>query len=217
MTVHIADDNQIIIEGFKALFDINNINLVGTSNNGVELINWLKNNSTDIVILDISMPLKNGIEVLEYFNTNKINQKVIIVSEYLELEFIRKTIGNGALGYVSKQFAAVDIIKALTVVDNGGTFFSTDVQEFLIKECLSFHANSNNEFATSMLEKSLSKQELKILLLHAQEYSSQKISEELSISKSTVRSYKTRMREKVNLEPKKGLELRLKYIKGITE
>ncbi|CAA0150924.1 response regulator transcription factor [Tenacibaculum maritimum] len=217
MTVHVADDNQIIVEGFKALFSKYNINVLGHSNNGVDLINWLSVNTVDIVILDISMPQKNGIEVINYLNNNNIKQKVIVVSAYIELQFIKDTVGNGALGYISKQFASSDIINALEIVSKGGAYFSTDVQEYLIKECLNFNTNSNSQFATAMLEKSLSPQEMKILLLHAQKYSSEDISEQLSIAKSTVRSYRDRIRNKLNLTPKKGLELRLKYLKSTSK
>ncbi|WP_299125748.1 response regulator transcription factor [uncultured Tenacibaculum sp.] len=215
MDVHIADDSQIIIEGFKSLLLQYNINIVGTSNNGLEVIEWLKNNTADVVILDISMPLKNGIEVVEYLNENKIDQKVIIVSGFLQFDFIRNTVGKGAQGFVSKQFASLNIIDALNVVYNGGTYFSIDVQELLIKECLNFDQNSNSEFASYMLGKSLSKQEMNILLLHAKNYNSSEISEELNIKKSTIRTYTARIRDKLNLDSKIGWQQRLKQFKNL--
>jgi DNA-binding NarL/FixJ family response regulator len=217
MTVHIADDHKIIIEGFVAILLNKKIDIVGTSGNGHELIEWLKKNDADIIILDISMPIKNGIEVLEYFKENNIIQKVIIVSTYVQLEFIRATLGNGAQGFISKALAGSCIAEALRKVDKGETYFSTDVQELLIRECLSFRSNANSDFATSMLEKSLSKQEINILLLHAQNLSSQEISEELKITKSTIRSYKTRIREKLNIPEIIGISKRLAFIKGIKE
>ncbi|MDB0602306.1 response regulator transcription factor [Tenacibaculum maritimum] len=216
MNIHIADDYQLIIDGFRALLINDNINVVGTSCNGIELISWLKTNKADIVILDISMPLKNGIEVIDYLKENGINQKVIIVSGYLQLDFIKSTVGNGAKGFVSKQFAAISIVEALHKVYDGETYFSTDVQELLIQECLNFENNPNSEFSTSMLEKSLSKQEISILLLHAQKYNSKEISDELKISQSTIRSYRTRIREKLNISEVTGFSKRLAFLKGIS-
>ena len=217
MKVHIADDHRIIIEGFESILQFENIEIVGTSKNGDELINWLDKNEVDIIILDISMPQKNGIEVLEYFFKNNIYHKVIIVSGYLRLNYIRETIGKGAKGFISKEFAGVCIVEALEKVYKGETYFSTDIQEILIKECLCFEDNPNKDFATSMLEKSLSKQEINILLLHAQEKSSQEISEELEISKSTIRTYRNRIREKLNIPEAIGFSKRLAFIKGIIE
>ena len=215
MNVHVAEDFGLIIDGFKSILKNEGIDVVGTSTNGLELIPWLQSNKADIVILDITMPVMNGIEVVEYFKENNIDQKVIIVSSFLDLEFIRSTVGNGAKGYISKTFVAFNIIEALHKVYNGETFFSTDVQELLIKECLKSNSPSNNEFANSMLEKNLSKQELQILLMHAQEYSPQEISSELKISLSTIRSYRNRIRNKLNLSEIIGFPKRLELIKRI--
>ena len=106
MTVHIADNHKLIVDGFSTLLKNNNINVVGSSNNGLEVINWFQKNKADILILDISMPLRNGIEVVEYFKSNNLDQKIIIVSEYLNLIFLQKTIGNGASGYISKNICS---------------------------------------------------------------------------------------------------------------
>ena len=130
------------------------------------------------------------------------------------MQFIRSTVGNGAQGYVTKDYAAVSIIEALERVNTGGSFFSTDVLELLIEECFKFYQNSDSEYARVLLEKSLSKQEINILLLHAQKYTSEEISKKLNIKKSTIRTYTSRIREKISLNPKETLKLRLEYLKG---
>ena len=213
MNVHIADNHKLIVDGFSTLLKNNNINVVGSSNNGLEVINWFQKNKADILILDISMPLRNGIEVVEYFKSNNLDQKIIIVSEYLNLIFLKKTIGNGASGYISKTFAAATIIDALHKVYNGGIYFSLDIQELLIDKCLSFKQDGDRDFATILLEKKLSKQEMNILLMHSEKYNSTEISEKLKISKSTIRTYIARIKEKLNSNPKEGYLDRLAYLK----
>ncbi|CAA0142446.1 response regulator [Tenacibaculum maritimum] len=178
MTVHIADDCSLIADGFESLFKATqntSIKIIGRSSNGEELIEWLHDNIVDIVILDIDMPKKNGIEVLQYLKKYAIAQKVIVVSEYLLLDFIKKTMDNGAEGYISKQFAYANILEGLEEVYKGNTYLSTDVQELLVQEYLNFYQGSNSEFARLILGKSLSKQKIRELLLHAKRYDSVEI------------------------------------------
>ena len=122
--------------------------------------------------------------------------------------------GNGASGYISKSFAAATIIDALHQVYNGGVYFSLDIQELLIDKCLSFKQDVDRDCVTILLEKKLSKQEMNILLMHAKKYNSSEISEKLKISESTVRSYISRIKDKLNLNPEKGQKERIKYLKS---
>jgi DNA-binding NarL/FixJ family response regulator len=214
MKVHITDDHKLVVEGYRVLLENNNINVVGSSTNGQQVIDWFQTNNADVLILDISMPVKNGIEVVAYFKNYQPELKIIIVSEYLKLTFIEQTIGNGAWGYVSKSFAAASIIDAIHKVYDGEYFFSLDIQEFLINTSLSFKQDQESNSAIIILEKSLSQQEINILLMHVKKYNSIKISEKLKISESTVRSYIARIKDKLNLNPEKGHKERIKYLKS---
>ena len=214
MKVHIADDHKLVVEGYSILLENNNINVVGTSANGQQVIDWFQTNNADVLILDISMPVKNGIEVVAYFKNYQPELKIIIVSEYLKLTFIEQTIGNGARAYISKAFAAASIIDAIHKVYDGEYFFSLDIQEFLINTSLSFKQDQESNSAIIILEKSLSQQEINILLMHAKKYNSSEISVKLKISESTVRSYIARIKDKLNLNPEKGHRERIKYLKS---
>ena len=214
MKVHITDDHKLVVEGYRVLLENNNINVVGTSTNGQQVIDWFQTNNADVLILDISMPVKNGIEVVAYFKNYQPELKIIIVSEYLKLTFIEQTIGNGARAYISKSFAAASIIDAIHKVYDGEYFFSLDIQEFLINNSLSFKQDQESNSAIIILEKSLSQQEINILLMHAKKYNSTEISEKLKISESTVRSYIARIKDKLNLNPEKGHKERIKYLKS---
>ncbi|WGH74216.1 response regulator [Tenacibaculum tangerinum] len=77
ITVHIADNHQIVADGIKELLKYGNIKVVGVSNNGKELIKWCQNNQCDVIVLDISMQPMNGIEVLKYFKEKGIEHKVL--------------------------------------------------------------------------------------------------------------------------------------------
>lgn len=215
MNVHIADDSKFIIEGLKSLFEDTDINVNGTSSNGKELLEWLNSNDTDVIILDMKMPEMDGEEVLTYFKNNNISKKVIILSEFIRLDFIRHSYLLGAQGYVSKTFASNSILEAVHKINDGGFYFSIDVQEELIKEYLSFYQGENSEFAFLLLEKSLSKQELKVLLMHTAKYSSSEISKELNIKQSTIRSYTKRIREKLSVNPELTFKERLGVLRDI--
>ncbi len=147
------------------------------------------------------------------FKKHKPDLKIIIVSEYLKLIYIEQTI-NGARAYISKAFAAVSIVNAIHKVYDGEYFFSLDIQEFLINTSLSFKQDQESNSTIIILEKSLSQQEINILLMHAKKYNSSEISVKLKISESTVRSYIARIKDKLNLNPEKGQKERIKYLKS---
>ncbi len=213
MNIHIADDHSLVLEGFKNFLGTNGINVVGTSLNGDELINWLEHNKADVIVMDLSMPGKNGIEVLKYFKENNIEQNVIVVSAYLRMDFLMETIEYGGKGYILKEEAIECIIPAIYKVYEGETFYSEKVKEMLIEE----HLLPNSKAcipARTLLTQTLSHQELKVLEMYVNNYSSDEIEEELQISKSTIRTYTSRMREKFNIKTTIGLAMRFAFLKN---
>lgn len=213
LKVHVTDNHNLVIEGFKSLLSANQIDVVGSSNNGDELIKWLEQNSADIVLLDVSMPVKNGIEVLEHFNKLETSHNFIVVSAYLRFDLISLAMNLGAKGFVFKTEAAESILEALEKVNNGEYYYSTEVKELLVNESLFPCGKNQDEIANMLLSKSLSAQELRVLKMLVNEYSSDQIEEELNIKKSTIRTYTSRIREKLNSTSNVALALRFSFLK----
>ena len=212
MKVHIADNHDLVIEGFKRLLDVNGIDVVGSSKDGLELIKWTKSNEVDVIILDISMPNKNGIEVLEFYKKQNQSFKILIVSSYLKFDLISMAMSLGAKGFILKSEAATSIIEGLDTVCQGNYFYSQKIQELLINEKL-FPVNSSQEkMASLLLTKTLSDQEINVLKMLVNDYSSDEIEKELSISKSTIRTYTSRIREKLNIKTNIGLVMRYSFL-----
>tara|TARA_B110000090_G_scaffold101923_1_gene114544 strand:+ start:5820 stop:6473 length:654 start_codon:yes stop_codon:yes gene_type:complete len=205
MRVHITDDHHLIVEGLKNLLVSNNIEVVGTSSNGVELIAWLQDNTADIIILDVYMPKLNGIEVLTHFTKNKINQKTILLSSELTKELLEKSHNLGAKGYLLKEEAYSEIIIALqTVYDDDEIFYSKGVKRFIVLEKPTLLEKPLG-LDFDYLESNLSPQELRVLSLLCKGLNSNEISEKTNISTSTIRTYLKRAREKLKIKTNIGL------------
>ena len=103
MKVHIADNHPILIEGVISVLEKNNIEIEGTSKNGLEVIMWSEKNEADVLLLDYRMPIYDGIDVVKDFRKKGIQQKVLIYSVYNRFELINEAMKLGANGYVLKE------------------------------------------------------------------------------------------------------------------
>ena len=134
ISVHIADDHKILIEGIIAVINTDEfIEVEGYSLTGKQVIEWIKSNSADILILDINMPEYDGIEVLRYFKQKKITQKAIILSSYDDVKLVQEMINLGANGFLSKDSAGLHIIEAIHAVHKGDQYFSDAIKNNLLK------------------------------------------------------------------------------------
>lgn len=211
MKVFIADNHRLIVEGMKALLKKSNIDVAGSFKNGLEVIRWRETNSTDVLILDISMPVLNGIDVLKHFQNRKINQPTLIVSAYNDYHFIIEAMKYGAKGYILKT-ESDNLVTALKTVYQG--------EKYISKKIISTLLNMNDETEnnkkkreTRLLLKDLIKgdtpklshKEKVILELLSKKYSSDEIQRELNIKASTFRTYTSRIREKLNIKTTEDL------------
>ena len=117
--IHIADDHQIIIDGISAVINLeDDLEVIGTSNNGEETIDWLKENHADILLLDINMPICNGMEVLEQLKNIEDKPKVIVLTSYDDFKTIKDTLELGADGFLPKKNAGRNVIKVVRSILN---------------------------------------------------------------------------------------------------
>ena len=205
--VHIADDHKILIEGIVAVINTeNDIEIEGYSLTGKEVIDWAEDHYADILILDINMPIYDGIEVLKFFKIKKINQKVIILSSYEDVKLVQEMINLGANGFLSKDSAGQHIVEAIRTVHEGEQYFSDTIKNNLLKLYTGKNVRPGQR-PQSTIANSLTDRETEVLKLISQEYSSPEIAQILNISQSTVDTYRKSLLKKTNVKNAVGLAM----------
>jgi DNA-binding NarL/FixJ family response regulator len=189
----IVDDHAMVRSGLvKILKEENDIEVLAEADGYSQLISCLKNVLPDIIVMDISMPGKNGLEIVKELKQTNPEIKTLILSMHPEERFSVRAIKAGALGYVSKESAADELVKAIRQVYNGGKYITPIVAEQLAN---SFELDSNK-----LAHERLSDREFQILSMIASGKKIKEIASELSISPATVATYRARVLEKMQLK-----------------
>ena len=207
--IHVADNHQILIEGIVAVVDTDkDISVEGYSLTGQQVIDWYSNkdNIADVLILDITMPVIDGFQVLKYFQDNKIEQKVIVLSSYDDLRIVQEVLSLGCKGYISKNNASEHILRAIKAVANGEQYFSSDIQAVMVKS-LTGQDVEQGHMPNDFLINSLTERELEVLKLITKQYSSMQIADRLCLSVNTIETYRKRLLKKINVKNAVGLAM----------
>ncbi len=191
----IADDHMMIREGLKQLLELDGtMKVIAEANDGEECLNLLnKKIHPDILLLDINMPKKNGIEVLEYIKQNKIPVKVLILTVHNEVEYLLKAVDIGIDGYLLKDSSYDELKEAIDVVISGNTYIQPSLLPAL-NESMEDYALDKEKIEW------LTKRELDVLRLISKGCSNKKISDELTISERTVKNHISHIFRKINVE-----------------
>lgn len=194
--IHLADDHQVLIDGMKTLLNtVENFEVVGFSLDGNTIFEEVTNNKSHILVLDISMPNKDGIEVMKEFSAKGFPCKVIVLSSYDDLKIIKEVMKLGASGYLTKQCAGESIVEAIQFVNNGQEYFCNTVREKIFntatKDNIKLIKNKSNALAL------LTEREIEVITLIALEYSGKEISEHLFISSNTVETHRKNIMKKL--------------------
>ena len=191
----IADDHMMIREGLKQLLELDGtMKVIAEANDGEECLNLLnKRIHPDILLLDINMPKKNGIEVLEYIKQNKIPVKVLILTVHNEVEYLLKAVDIGIDGYLLKDSGYDELKEAIDVVISGNTYIQPSLLPAL-NESMEDYALDKEKIEC------LTKRELDVLRLISEGCSNKKISDELTISERTVKNHISHIFKKIDVE-----------------
>lgn len=201
--IHLADDHQVLIDGLSNLLQtLPNFEVAGSSLDGTNVFNDVVLDEADILILDISMPKKDGIETLKEFKEKDSPCKVIILSSYDDLKIIKEVMKLGAKGYLTKNCAGENIIEAVEAVYQGQEYFSDAVREKIFN---TFKDNPKLNHNAVIENPILSPREMEIIILIALEYSGKEISEKLFISSHTVETHRKNIMKKLNIKSTIGL------------
>ncbi|MFV8269626.1 response regulator [Flavobacterium sp. GT2N3] len=205
--IHLADDHQILIDGIRTLLHtLPDFEVVGFSLSGDTIFNEVTENHADILILDINMPKKDGIEVIKEFAEKGFPCKIIVLSSYDDLRLIKEVMKLGSSGYLTKKCAGENIVEAIQAVFRGEEYFCKSVREKI------FHTVTKDNLKLIKNEPAihsiLTDRELEIITLISLEYSGKEISEQLFISMNTVETHRKNIMKK--LDAKNSISL-VKY------
>jgi two-component system invasion response regulator UvrY len=206
--VHIADDHQLLIDGINAVLSSeNNIEVVGSSLNGEDVLNWFALNEADILILDINMPKVDGIAVLQSFVKSGFQQKVIVLSSYDDAKLIKEVLKIGANGFLAKKCAGENIVEAINDVYSGKQYFSESIKDKLLSTFRSNHFSIDEISQDGTFFSPLTPRETDVLKLICKQYNSNEISKTLHISTNTVESHRKNLINKLKVKNVVGLAI----------
>lgn len=213
--VVIADDHDIVRAGIKAIIDRDRkgIEVIGEASNGREVLRMARNKPADVYILDISMPMLNGIETAERLVKRDSKTRVIILSIYDERHLVVKALKCGVKGYILKENAVEEIISAIREVYRGNFFLSPKVSKHIIRDFIDRggkHDHKKKESAVNLTGK-----EREILQLIAEGFKNKEIAEQLYVSIYTVRAHRNNIMQKLDIHNQAEL-IRYAFKEGIS-
>lgn len=191
INVFIADDHAIVRQGLKQIVsDADGMAVIGEAGNGGDALRQLRLGAPDVVILDIAMPDKSGIDVLKIIHKEKPKLPVLILSMYPEDQYAVRLIRAGASGYLTKESAPEQLVMAIRTLAQGRKYLTPQVAELLAHE-VSAGSRAPHE--------ALSDREHKVFLSLASGKTVTQIAGELALSAKTISTYRTRILEKMGL------------------
>ncbi|MEO2602220.1 response regulator transcription factor [Clostridium butyricum] len=208
INVIIADDQKIVREGLKMILSLDNeIKVIGEVDNGQDLIELLKKNIyPDVILMDIRMPIINGVDATKIIKEKFSHIKIIILTTFNEDEYIFTGIRNGADGYILKDAGFDEISKAIKTACAGNILLNPEVASKIIKEFNKLSPNKSINYNKEKLNL-LTKREMDVAILVGQGKSNKDICNELFLTEGTIKNYLTKIFEKLNLASRTELAL----------
>jgi len=188
----------VVAEGLKHLVEAQpDLQVVATVGDGREAVRVAKETEPDVVLMDLSMPELNGADATRAIIDARPECRVIVLSMYVEREYVRRALKAGATGYVVKRSAAKELVEAIRAVQNGQRYLSPRVADVVIDD---YAGDGKGD----LLEK-LSTREREVLQLLAEGRTGSEIAQRLALSQKTVETYRARLVEKLGIRDVAGL------------
>ena len=193
MKILIADDHAIVRRGLKQIVQGEvGLAVVEEAQDGQEALRKVQQEAYDLVILDINMPGRSGLDVLEELHYLYPRLPVLIMSMYSEDQYALRVLKAGAVGYLNKQSAPEELVKAIKKISSGGRYVSDSVAQLLAASLDGHHQRPAQEV--------LSDREFQVLIMIASGKTVSEIAEELSLSVKTISTFRTRILKKMSLK-----------------
>ncbi|NOZ03993.1 MAG: response regulator transcription factor [FCB group bacterium] len=203
ISVLIADDHTIVRDGLRLLISTEpDLLVVAETNNGKDAVRLTRELLPDIALLDVAMPKLNGVEAARLIHLSNPEIRVIILSMHSDDEYVIEAIKAGISGYIVKQSAASELIKAVRVVHAGKAYFSPGISKTLVNMVRSASRPGKHESQSTGL---LSPREKEILLFISNGYTSKEIAAELYLSVRTIEKHRQNIMNKLDIHDVAGL------------
>ncbi len=193
MKILIVDDHAVVRQGIKQIItDMDSPVEVGEAGNGSDAVRMLREGEWDMVLLDINLPGKNGIEVLKQIKGEWKKLPVLMLSMYSEDQYAMRAIRSGAAGYMTKETAPDELLNAINKVTRGGRYISAEVAEKLVFE--------QDDTGDELPHHELSDREYEVLRLIASGHTVSEIADQLALSVKTISTYRSRILDKMKMK-----------------
>lgn len=191
----LAEDQELIRSSLKIVLDIEpDIEVIGTAENGKQAIELCEKNQPDIILMDINMPVINGIDATKKIKKQFPSIKIIILTTFEDMDYVVEALQAGAEGYLLKAIDTKDLAAGIRVVVNGGSLITQDVAKLLFSDYIQKTSEAKIEYTYL-----LSKREVEVLQCLADGLSNQLIAEKLFLSIGTVKNYISNLYSKLNV------------------
>jgi DNA-binding NarL/FixJ family response regulator len=212
--VLIADDHTVVRQGLRALLEAEpDITVVGEAEDGRQALRLALKLLPDIVVIDVAMPLLNGLEATHQITKEVPNTRVLVLSSYSDDEYVRRLTEAGAAGYLVKQTAAADLIRAIREVRNGNAYFSPAISRRILEQ---YRTAFLNGAPVGTPVNRLTPREAEVLQLVAEGKANKQIAAELCVSVKTVEKHRQQVMNKLHIHDVAGLT-RYAISKGFIE
>ena len=192
MKVLIADDHSLIRSAMKILMQNQGYDVVAEATNGADAVQLARLHQVDLMVLDITMPGLDGLEVINRIRASGLNTRILVLTSQSPLFYSQRCMKAGAAGFITKSQDLTELLRAVKVIVDGYTFFP-----YLAASSV---RNSDSTMSDIELIQHLSARELYILQQLARGLSNKKIAEDMILSSKTISTYKARLIEKLNIK-----------------
>lgn len=203
ITILLAEDHMIVREGFRKMLELeNDLQVIGEAQDGRQAVVMVKKLRPAVVLMDIAMPLLNGLEATRQVLKAVPATKVLILSAHSDDAYVKSATESGAVGFLLKQTSTQDVCQAIREVHKGNTFFSPSIVKKL-RHLNQKSLDRKGRLKTKVL--CLSSRELEVLQLVAEGKANKQIAAELDISIKTVEKHRDHLMQKLDIHDTAGL------------
>jgi DNA-binding NarL/FixJ family response regulator len=213
ISILLVDDHTMVRQGLRALIEAEgDMEVVAEAGTGRQAVMMAKKSPPDLIVMDVAMPMLNGVQATRQIRATVPTSKILALSSYSDDECVQQMVQAGVSGYLIKQTAANDLLRAIREVQRGGMFFSPTIAKQLRQQS----RDQQRDNLSPRKSGELTPREAEVLQLIAEGFSNKQIAAELAISIKTVEKHRQQVMNKLNIHEIAGLT-RYAIAKGLVE